>query len=617
MDPSNYSPQDESDCQPKYTLADMNKIENIGAKLGRGSRAQVRLVRFTDDGSLLALKSIDLASLKDHSLIEREKGILIDEYRIQSAVTHPNVLRMYDLRFEDHYPGLGEGDFSRMTTEQLANYPGVIRGGKANMLVQLAAKGDLKRYLDMRGRLIEPEALHIVFQVAHALEHLHKQDIIHRDLKLENVLLGEHERIILSDFGWASPPGDPNRRGLCGTYDYMAPEVIKEQEHNEKIDIWSLGVLAFELIVGRTPFKAPEVEMIKSKIIEGHFTTDSVRISNEYMQLITRCLENNPNYRLSASGVLQLPVFSIIKHCYYRPKESSISSNENSPKRVPDYLDPRSQERRKTRQGTTSRRATNFAFYEGPSDPNYPQNRPFPRQASIAEEGFHHGMRSFDLDTVHKPWSQGGSAKRGFESPDNMSPMKVYPNKNFQFSLNVQPSQPNYGGSLIYHGEPLKQIHGPNGSLELASPPELQDLKDYEPTPFEVDFMDRKEGGIGQFIEFDLHTEIYDAYAYVKTKSENLIGSFFGSTQAEPPRQAVQTTAQVTQAEHQPKLPYGNQLTPGIFAQAKPPSFSDIPWEKGLSPPPPVRQERPNQLAPPTDPSKSSGGFLSFFGFGS
>lgn len=389
MDHSNYSPQDVS--QPKYTLADMNKIENIGAKLGRGSRAQVRLVRYVDDGTLLALKSIDLASLKEPALIEREKGVLIDEYRIQSAVWHPNILRMYDLRFEDHYPGLGEADFSRMTAEQLASYPGVIRGGKANMLVQLAAKGDLKRYLDIRGRLTEPEALHIVFQVAHALEHLHKQDIIHRDLKLENILIGEHERIMISDFGWASPPGDPNRRGLCGTYDYMAPEVIKEWDHNEKIDIWSLGVLAFELIVGRTPFKAPEVQMIKSKIIEGHFTTDSVRISNEYMQLITRCLENNPNYRLSATGVLQLPVFSIIKHCYYRPKESSISSSENSPKKVPEYLDPRNPERKKTRQGTT-RRTTNFAFYEGPSDPNYPANRPFPRQASIAEEGFHHGM---------------------------------------------------------------------------------------------------------------------------------------------------------------------------------------------------------------------------------
>lgn len=395
MENSSYSPNEESYTQPRYTLAEMDKIENIGAKLGKGSRAQVRLVRHKDDGALLALKTIDLASLKEPGLIEREKGVLVDEYRIHSTVGHPNILKMYDLRFEDHYPGLTDADFSRMTAAQLANYPGVIRGGKASMLVQLAAKGDLKRYLDARGPLAEHEAIHIIFQLAHALEHLHKQDIIHRDLKLENVLLAENECVMLSDFGWASPPGDPNRRGLCGTFDYMAPEVIRELPYNEKIDIWSLGVLAFELVIGRTPFGAPTIDGIKSKIIEGHFTTDSVRISNEYMQLITRCLENHPTYRLSATSVLQLPVFAPIKLCYYRPKEESTSSHENTPKKLPEYLDPRNTERKKTRQGTV-RRATNFAFYEGTSDPNHPQNRFFPRQNSVGDEGFHHS-RNFAL----------------------------------------------------------------------------------------------------------------------------------------------------------------------------------------------------------------------------
>lgn len=196
--------------------------------------------------------------------------------------------------------------------------------------------------------------------------------------------------------------------------------------------------------------------------------------------------------------------------------------------------------------------------------------------------------------------------------------MKVYPSKNFKFSLNVQPSQPNYGSSLIYHGEPLQQVQGANGSPEFISPLELQDLKEYEPTPFEVDFMDRKEGGIGQFIEFDLHTELYDAYAYVKHKSENFIGSFFGSTQTEPQRPLVQTTAHPLQETGPgPKWPYEGEGRPGILGREKPPSISDIPWEKGLSPPPPVRQERLPNMQPPADPPKQTGGFLSFFGFGS
>lgn len=223
-------------------------------------------------------------------------------------------------------------------------------------------------------------------------------------------------------------------------------------------------------------------------------------------------------------------------------------------------------------------------------------------------------------DAVHKPWSQGGSVTKGFESPDNISPMRVYDNKRFEFNLNVHPSQPKNGGRELYHGEPLLPTMGEDGKLNYVTPPELQDLREYEPTPFEIDFMDRKEGGIGQFIEFDMHTEIYDAYSYVKTKSESFFGSFFGSTQAEPTPQVVekQRTNDLNSRDFPPRQLQGHNLSPGPGALTKPPSYSDVPCEGGgVSPPPPPRRElHLHPEAPQAQPPKSSGGFLSFFGFG-
>jgi hypothetical protein len=193
--------------------------------------------------------------------------------------------------------------------------------------------------------------------------------------------------------------------------------------------------------------------------------------------------------------------------------------------------------------------------------------------------------------------------------------LKIYDNHRFQFSLTVQPSQPNLSGREYYHGEPLISVVGTNGQVEYISPPELQDLREYEPTPFEIDFMDRKEGGIGEFIAFDLHTEIYDAYSYVRNKSEGFFGSFFGSTQADEQARTVERVPQMAAAEQPPRQPSNHTLSPGVFAVMKPPSYSEIPCEgAGVSPHPPVKQERTIQQVPlPAEPSK---GFLSYFGFG-
>lgn len=93
-----------------------------------------------------------------------------------------------------------------------------------------------------------------------AVDFLHKQtpSIIHRDLKLENILFTD-EGLKITDFGWSNLK-DRVRNTFCGTPEYLAPEMLMEKGHNEKLDCWTLGILVYEILVGRGPFAPPKVE---------------------------------------------------------------------------------------------------------------------------------------------------------------------------------------------------------------------------------------------------------------------------------------------------------------------------------------------------------------------
>lgn len=86
---------------------------------------------------------------------------------------------------------------------------------------------------------------------------MHEHKIIHRDLKPENLLVSDKGNIKISDFGWAAIKEgvDSMKNTFCGTFDYMAPEILENKPYNEKVDVWALGVLLFELTQGFAPFK--------------------------------------------------------------------------------------------------------------------------------------------------------------------------------------------------------------------------------------------------------------------------------------------------------------------------------------------------------------------------
>ncbi|KAG5439672.1 hypothetical protein PCK2_000712, partial [Pneumocystis canis] len=159
----------------------------------------------------LAVHNQNIQSELMQSKIEKQ---VRREIEIQSNLRHPNILRIY-------------GHFHDST--------------RVFLILEFAGKGELYKHLRKKGKFSESRASEYVTQMASALLYLHKKHVIHRDIKPENILLGINGEVKLSDFGWSVHAPNSRRNTLCGTLDYLPPEMVEGREHNEKVDIWSLG----------------------------------------------------------------------------------------------------------------------------------------------------------------------------------------------------------------------------------------------------------------------------------------------------------------------------------------------------------------------------------------
>jgi len=125
------------------------------------------------------------------------------------------------------------------------------------LLLQYCSKGQLYELLKKQHGIGENFAAQYIRETISAVEYLHSQDrpIIHRDIKPENILLDEQGVIKLADFGWANfLPKNGKRASYCGTPEYLSPEMIQKQGHDVAVDVWSIGVLLYELLAGDAPF---------------------------------------------------------------------------------------------------------------------------------------------------------------------------------------------------------------------------------------------------------------------------------------------------------------------------------------------------------------------------
>ncbi|CAJ0573622.1 unnamed protein product, partial [Mesorhabditis spiculigera] len=210
-----------SEGRKSWTIKDFE----IGRPLGKGRFGSVYLCREGNSKYVVAMKVLFKKQLVRHNVAHQ----LRREVEIQYNLRHPNILRLFGY-FHD--------------TDRVF------------IVLEFCRGGDLYGKLKQQIKLDQPTTAKYVAQLSSALDFCHERNVIHRDVKPENVLIDGDDNIKLSDFGWAVMHSEGTQRvTVCGTLDYLAPEMITNKPHDKKVDTWAVGILLYECLVGKPPFE--------------------------------------------------------------------------------------------------------------------------------------------------------------------------------------------------------------------------------------------------------------------------------------------------------------------------------------------------------------------------
>ena len=248
-------------------------------ELGAGSFGHVYLIKHKITNEEFALKEIDKKKLIQ---MYGKIDIIRNEINIHSKLFHENIIRLYNV-YEDE--------------------------NNINFIMEYAKNGNLFELLSLPENnkgLDEQRAFDYFIQVVNAVYYLHQNNIIHRDIKPENILIGKKGLLKLCDFGWAKELTLENRSTFCGTVEYMAPEIVGSENYDYSVDIWSLGILLYELVFGHSPFKAKNMKNVILNI-KNHDLTYDKHISYECKNLIKKILNINPQKRIKIKDILIHP----------------------------------------------------------------------------------------------------------------------------------------------------------------------------------------------------------------------------------------------------------------------------------------------------------------------
>ena len=258
--------------EPEPQISDFEFIK----ELGTGTFGRVFLVYHKKTNVKYAIKAIDKRN--KHNI--EEKPYFHREVEIMYRLNHPNIVKLYG-HFEDN-------DYCFFIMEYIPD---------GNIYSLIPKHGRQKQ----SNRIISS----ILKDVISAVYYLHNMDppIIHRDIKPENVLMNGN-RAVLTDFGWSNYLNESEeRKTICGTPIYLAPEMISQRGHDGSVDIWCIGVLLFELVTGKVPFQGNNIDTLKKNIRNMNIAWPS-DINYEAKDLISKILKYNPKDRLTAKEIL-------------------------------------------------------------------------------------------------------------------------------------------------------------------------------------------------------------------------------------------------------------------------------------------------------------------------
>ena len=272
--------------------------------IGIGSYGKVYLYKNITDKKLYAIKHLDKMILcKSIHTIKR----IYDEINIQSRIHHQNIVRLLNVKENDK---------------------------SIYLIMEYANTGSLFKYIRDKQCLSEEESFKFFSQIINAIYFLHKNDFIHRDIKPENILIFDNKVCKLCDFGCCVELNGKQRSTYCGTTEYMSPEIVNKMEYSKEIDIWSLGILLYEMIHGYSPFNPNNEyyntkEVIdKIKIHDLHF---DINISKECKDLICHLLDKNAKNRYKIEDIFNSDFIKKYekKKLYFTNEKYINNTNEN------------------------------------------------------------------------------------------------------------------------------------------------------------------------------------------------------------------------------------------------------------------------------------------------
>jgi aurora kinase len=243
--------------------------------IGKGGFGEVWKVIHKATNKVYCIKVINKRSIIDQKMVDQMNR----EIEIMYSLHHPHIVKLVN-HFED------DDSFYLVMT--------------------FASKGQLYTHLKRSGRFDQRIAAQYLRETIEALRYLHsfKPPIIHRDIKPENILLDEHFRVKLADFGWSNyENSNSERKTYCGTPEYLAPEMLLKKGHDTSVDIWSVGVLMFELLCGTSPFAGSNQDELFNNIRKHriNWPPDFPPLAKN---LVSKILKQNPKERISLEETL-------------------------------------------------------------------------------------------------------------------------------------------------------------------------------------------------------------------------------------------------------------------------------------------------------------------------
>ena len=261
-----------------------NKISNyeIGKVIGKGAYATVKICKNKITQEKFAMKIYEKKILNDNI----KKKCILREIEILKKLNHPNIVKLYDTIISDK---------NILLIQELVN--GISLRDFYNKEIRNQRNISEKKY----------KILTLIFkQIFSAFDYIHKKNIFHRDIKLENILLTKNYKIKIIDFGFGLyNPRNYLQKFFCGTPNYMAPEIIMKKEYDgQKADMWSLGILLYKLFCADFPFKGKDEKDLYRHIIKGkykikEYVPDFIKI------IIDKILRPKPYQRINCDQILQ------------------------------------------------------------------------------------------------------------------------------------------------------------------------------------------------------------------------------------------------------------------------------------------------------------------------